>query len=446
MPSTFVRFRVLGLMCGLAMITYLDRALNGPAQKDVMEAVGHKEADYFFLLVAFQIAYALFEIPTGWLGDKYGPRSTLIRVVVFWSFFLGLMALAGLPLFGTQFSIGFWGLVVIQFLFGMGEAGAFPNISKALYNWFPASQRAFVQGSVWFSSRFMGGLTVFFWTLLTVGLGLNWRIVVGLFAGLGVLWVIAFTIIFRNKPEDHPGCNEAERDLIKQGKKPSGGGHDNVPWRHLFSQKNLWYLCGMYFCMNFGWYFLMYFLPKFMRQSFDIQQGDSLGFKLGIALLTGSPLLLGGVACILGGILSDRYIRRTGDRVWGRKLYGMIGYAGCSLCYVAAILFIDRPYLLIASIALVGFFNDLTMGPAWATAQDIGKRYAAIVSGCMNMIGNLGGALSNFITGYLIKYHTTNGVVSQDGYFICLTMYAVAYAVGVYFWYMTDANKPLAED
>lgn len=447
MAPTLVRYRVLGLMCSLAMITYLDRALNGNAKKPVMEAVGYQEQDYFLLLVAFQLAYAIFEIPTGWLGDTFGPRKTLLRIVLFWSFFLGLMALAGLPLFGTGISIGFWALVVIQFLFGMGEAGAFPNISKSLYNWFPATQRAFVQGTVWFSSRLMAGLTPFIWIMLTVGLGLDWRLTIGLFASLGLIWAIIFFFIFRNKPSEHPGCNEAERELIQVGKVASSGGHSGVPWKHLFSQPNLWFLCGMYFCQNFGWYFLMYFVPTYMKQSFGIQSGSTVGYQLGVALLAGSPFLLGCIACIAGGILSDRYIRLTGNRAMGRKLFGMLGYGGCCLAYIAAIFSQGHPYILIACLALVGFSNDLTMGPAWATAQDIGKRYAAIISGCMNMIGNLGSALSIYFTGLIIRHHTSaDGTVANQGYILCMTMYAIAYAVGVGFWYLLDANKPLAED
>lgn len=450
MTATLVRYRVLGLMSALAMITYLDRALNGSIKKPVMESVGYEEKDYFLLLVAFQLAYALFEIPSGWLGDTQGTRKTLLRIVLFWSFFLGLMALAGLPLFGTSISIGFWSLVFIQFLFGMGEAGAFPNISKALYYWFPASERAFVQGTVWFSSRMMGGLTPFIWILLTVYFRLDWRVTIAACAGLGIVWVTLFVLYFRNKPEEEPACNEAERSLIRAGKNFSSGGHDNVPWKHLFTQSNLWFLCGMYFCTNFGWYFLMYFLPTYMKQSFGINKSTdvSTGYQLGVALLTGAPFFLGGIACIWGGILSDRFIRRTGNRTLGRKLFGMLGYAGCCLAYIAAIFNHSNPFVLIGCLAMVGFFSDLTLGPAWATAQDIGKRYAAIVSGCMNMIGNLGAAISNYVTGLIIASHTHTETKEVDtrGYIICMSMYAVAYGIGVIFWYLTDANKPLADD
>ena len=204
----------------------------------------------------------------------------------------------------------------------------------------------------------------------------------------------------------------------------------------------------MYFCTNFGWYFLMYFLPKQMQQSFGINKDSSTGYQLGVALLTGAPFFLGGIACIWGGVLSDRFIRRTGNLALGRKLFGMLGYAGSCLAYIIAIFNFDSPYILIACLAMVGFFSDLTLGPAWATAQDIGKRYAAIVSGCMNMIGNLGGALSNYLTGVIIASYTNHATkdVDSTGYIICMTMYAISYAVGVVFWYLTDANKPLAED
>jgi MFS family permease len=438
---------VLALMCSLAMITYLDRALNGvqDAKQQVMSAVGMTVSDHFYLLVAFQIAYALFEVPAGWLGDVYGPRGTLLRIVLWWSFCIGLMALAGVPLFGGTVAIGFWGLVVIQFFFGMGEAGAFPNIAKALYSWFPASQRAFVQGAVWFSSRIMGGLTPFLWVLLVSVGGMSWRIAIVVFAGFGLVWCAAFYWYYRNKPQEHPGTNEAERQLIEQGKTPRTSAYEGVPWGRLLRQKNLWYLCGMYLCQNFGWYFLMFFLPGYMEKVFDITKDNSAASKLGVALLTGAPLLLGSLACLWGGAFSDAFIRRTGDRTWGRRLVGMVGYGLCSLAYIAAVFVQGSPYLLILCIALVGFFNDLTLGAAWATAQDVGRRYAAIVAGFMNMIGNLGGALGNYLTGAILRHYRSAGL-EDDGYVICLTMYAVAYGIGVVFWYLTDANKPLAED
>src|SRR5687767_12429236 len=141
---TNVRYSMLFMLCLLAMITYLDRAMYGSAKGDMMAAVGRPVEDFFWVLVAFQLAYALFEVPTGWLGDRFGPRATLIRLVLWWSLFVGLTPTVGLifpttvEVMGNVFYMAFGMLILMEFLFGMGEAGAFPNISRAAYNWFPA--------------------------------------------------------------------------------------------------------------------------------------------------------------------------------------------------------------------------------------------------------------------------------------------------------------------
>src|SRR3954470_20773838 len=171
---TRTRYAILALLCVLAMITYMDRAANGSAKKAIMADLNkqqvsagekpYQEEDFFIVLMAFQIAYAVFEVPSGWLGDTKGPRSTLLRVVLWWTLFVALTGFVGTSLLGVY--LGFTALIVIQFMFGVGEAGAFPNIAKALYNWFPASQRGFAKSIIWMSARFMGGLTPLVWVLL----------------------------------------------------------------------------------------------------------------------------------------------------------------------------------------------------------------------------------------------------------------------------------------
>src|SRR5262249_41618573 len=157
---TRVRYGVLGFACSLSMITYLDRAAFGVAADPIIQALGMRSiADLTLAIAAFNLAYAAFEVPTGWLGDVYGPRKTLIRIVLWWSFFVGLTGMAGLPVASGLVLINFTGLVVVRFLFGVGEAGAYPNITRALHNWFPVTERGFAQGMVWMSGRLMGGLT-----------------------------------------------------------------------------------------------------------------------------------------------------------------------------------------------------------------------------------------------------------------------------------------------
>jgi MFS transporter, ACS family, glucarate transporter len=437
---TRIRYSILALLCFLAMITYLDRAMYGSAKDDIMASVGREPADFYYLLIAFQIAYAIFEVPTGWMGDRFGPRSTLLRIVLWWSFCIGLTGIAGLSIPGLDVvAIGFSVLILVQFLFGMGEAGAFPNITRSLYNWFPLTQRGSAQGTIWLSARFMGGLTPLTWVVLTRFIGLGWRQVLALFAGIAAAWCLVFYLWFRNHPEEHSFTNAAERDLINTGRTPHTG-HAGVPWGKILSSSNLWFICGMYFVTNFCWYFMMFFLPGVLKGQFKEMNATDDG-KLLVALIAGSPLLIGMFGCILGGILTDRYVRRTGDRKWGRRAYGMLGYGMAGVCYLLATLFIDNFWAFAACVMMMGFFNDLIMSSAWATCQDVGGRYAAIVAGCMNMIGNLGGALTNFITGRVLKSYEND---NATGITIMFTLYAIVYGVGVLLWLCIDATKPIA--
>jgi MFS transporter, ACS family, glucarate transporter len=444
-----VRYVVLIMLCLLAMITYMDRAANGSAKKAIMEDLNasgssYTEEDFFWVLIAFQLAYAIFEIPSGWLGDTRGPRSTLLRVVLWWSGFVALTGFVGTDYLGVY--LGFTALIIIQFLFGVGEAGAFPNIAKALYNWFPASQRGFAKSIVWMAARYMGGFTPLVWVLLTDKelASFTWREAMWLFAAIAFAWCVMFFLFFRNKPGQHPAVNEAERKLIDEGRYESKG-PVQVPWGKLIRSRNMWAICCMYVVTNYCWYFLMYFLPRTMQTEFESWNATT-GGKLLLAILAGSPLLIGMFGCLLGGILSDRYIRRTGDLKWGRRLFGMIGYGGAGICYFAAagvkIADPDNLFLFATFIILMGFMNDLIMAPAWAVCQDIGRDYAATVSGAMNMFGNLVGAVSTLlVTGLIMKHYP-----APNNIFICFTMYGIVYFLGVGLWLLIDPTKPITGD
>src|SRR5262249_19619165 len=161
--------------------------------------------------------------------------------------------------------------------------------------------------------------------------------------------------------------------------------HSGVPWLKLLTNLNLWTLCLMYFCAAYGWYFNITWLPKYLHSQFGVTE-DSWGF-LAVSFMTGAPLLFGSVACLAGGLLTDAFIKRTGNRKWGRRLFGVVGHGICALCYFAAIA-APNAWVFVLFIALAAFWNDMTMGSAWASCLDIGKRYSGIVSGCMNTIGN----------------------------------------------------------
>ena len=474
LPPTRVRYSVLTLLCFLAMITYMDRAANGSAKTAIMTELNgdlpegvekYKTEDFFIVLMAFQIAYAIFEVPSGWLGDTRGPRSTLLRVVLWWSAFVFLTGFTGMTLPGGIY-VGFGALVAIQFLFGVGEAGAFPNISKSVYNWFPATARGFAKSAVWMSARLMGGLTPFVWVVLTAwqygGIhkpddafgGLDWRQAMWLFAALAAVWCAVFYFMFTNKPGENPRVNEQELALINAGRLKTVG-PVRVPWGALLRSRNLWAICFMYVVTNFCWYFLMYNHPGAMKKQFPEWDATPAG-RIQLALLSGAPLLIGMFGCYLGGVLSDRYIKRTGDLKWGRRIYGMLGYSLAGLCYLLAIagkvIAPDNLWAYAIPLMLMGFCNDLIMAPAWAVCQDVGREYAATVSGTMNMFGNLVGAVTGiFVTGMILKAHTVNAgtkeeMVLNSGYVVCFAIYAVVYFLGVGLWLLIDASKPIQAD
>lgn len=457
---TRVRYGVLAFVCVLSMITYLDRVSFAQAAKDLTEVLHlNSVADLKWAFTAFAFAYAVFEIPTGWLGDVFGPRRTLIRIVIWWSFFTGLTGLIGLSFGSNSLSVGlwFWVLVAIRFLFGVGEAGAYPNITRALHNWLPFTERGFGQGMVWMSGRLMGGLTPLLWGVLVVFGGLTWRNVFWIFAAIGLIWCIAFSLWFRNRPEEKPDVNAAELEMIAKGRTDRAAGHANVPWAKLFSSWNLWALCLMYFCAAYGWYFNITYLPRFLEQEHNLKTDNMLG-----RLYMGGPLWLGAVACLTGGVLTDLFIRRTGNRKWGRRLFGIVGHSLCAVFYLAC-LFTPTAFTFFAAISLAAFCNDLTMGSAWSVCQDIGKRYAAIVAGCMNTIGNLGGAVAGYVTGAILEYSlnahaATVGVPVKDltpaenaagllpGYHVNFVTFAIVYVIAALLWLCIDSTKPVIPD
>src|SRR5262245_2962883 len=457
-PPTQVRYGVLSFVCSLSMITYLDRVCFGVAASAIIADLAiRNEAGLKFAYTAFAFAYAAFEIPSGWLGDVYGPRRTLIRIVLWWSLFTALTGTVGLEVAGVTLG-GLGVMVVVRFLFGMGEAGAYPNITRALHNWFPLAQRGMAQGAVWMSGRLMGGLTPLVWVFLVERPGLSWRTAFWIFGAIGVVWCVAFSTWFRNRPEEKPEVNEAERELIREGTAGSTeAAHAGVPWGRLVRSKNLWALCLMYFCMAYGWYFNITYLPRYLEKQHGVQRSDPIG-----AIYKGGPLILGAAGCILGGYMTDGYIRRTGNRKWGRRVFGVVGHTLCGLCYLACLVTPTAATFALA-ISMAAFFNDLAMGSAWATCQDIGRRYAAIVAGAMNTVGNLGGAVAGWVTGWILEYYLDAYAAAQGttvealdaaqkkagllpGYHLNFIVFAVVYFVAVLFWLRVDSTKPVVPD
>src|SRR5262249_53893280 len=183
----------------------------------------------------------------------------------------------------------------------------------------------------------------------------HWRPSFWLFGVLGVAWCVVFWWWFRDRPEQQPSVNAGELALIHGDEGPPEAAHARVPWGRLLSNGNLWVLCLMYFCAAYGWYFNITWLPKYLKSQFGLPSGDKWSAEFWyFSLLAGAPLLLGSLACLGGGLLTDAFIRRTGNRKWGRRLFGVVGHGVCALCYFLSI-YAANVWLFVLAIALAAF-------------------------------------------------------------------------------------------
>jgi MFS family permease len=415
-------------------------------------------ADLKWAFTAFAIAYALFEIPSGWLGDVWGPRGTLLRIVVWWSVFTALTGVVGLKV-GPYVLGGLGTLVALRFLFGAGEAGAFPNITRALHNWFPVEQAATAQGWIWMSGRLMGGLTPLVWMLLVAGTAwtpalITWRWAFALFGLIGVVWCVLFAWFFRDRPGNHPWLNEAERLEIERGRDTRAAPHGGLPIGALLRSANLWLICTMYFCMTYGWYFHVTYLPAYLEERFSLDPQSVVG-----ALYKGAPLWLGAVSCLVGGVVVDAVIRRTGDRRRARRSVGMVFQSLCALGWMAAIV-APNLHAFTLAISLAALSNDMTLASAWATCQDIGGRYTAVTAACMNTVGAIGAAVAGWTIGTIIELSLAARATALEvaieklptsdkhsavmaGFDYNFMSFAAAYALAALCWRFIDPEKPI---
>jgi MFS transporter, ACS family, glucarate transporter len=449
------RGEVLGFACSLSMITYLDRACFGMAAAYIVKDLGLKEvSDLKWVLTAFSLAYALFEIPSGWLGDAFGPRRTLIRIVIGWSVFTAMTGLVGLKIGAITFG-GLGLLTIIRFLFGVGEAGAYPNLARVVANWFPSEDRGRAKGWIWMSGRLMGGATPLIWTVLVAGTVwtpplVNWRGAFILFGALGILWVLVFRLRF----QDHPPEKRAE--LAKKALEGPVVAH-KLPWGLILTNKSTWFLGMMYACASFSWYFNINYYPNFLKVEYGIEDKSLVG-----AILKGLPLLLGGLGCLVGGYWTDQLVRRLPHRRWARRIPAMFAHAFSGVCYLVA-LQASSGWTAALAISMAAFANDLMMGSAWASCQDIGRKHTAVVAGWMNMLGNLGGALSGWAVGSILESTRSAHAVAEnvapellsdaaqkvaqsEGYHYALISFVVVSFVAVFLWLPINADRSLEKE
>lgn len=417
MSSTPTRARhvVAAFAISLAVITYLDRVAIAVAATIISTDLGLSKIQMGWVLGVFAWAYALFEIPGGWLGDRIGSRRVLMRIVIWWSLFTA----------ATGWAWSFVSLLVIRTLFGAGEAGAFPNLTRVLTTWLPVKERERAQANLWLATRVSGAFTPVLVALLIGAIG--WRRTFEVCGIVGVIWAFFFYRWYRDRPSEHPAVNQAELAMLPPAK-DTDIAHEGVPWGVIFSTPSVWLLSIQYMCLAYGWWFYINWLPTYLRES----RGTTITMG---ALLAGLPLLLGGAGCLVSAAAIPRLARRFSSVALARRIIAVIGFVGASICIII-FTGIQDPRLAMVVLGFAGFFNDFVMPAAWAGTMDVGGRYAGTVSGAMNMMGSIAGASSVTLVGYLLTWTSGNWT---------LTFYlsATIYMLGAICWLFLDSHTPV---
>lgn len=422
-PPSRARNGVLLFASALAVITYVDRVCISQAAPMIQQELGLDKIQMGYAFTAFGIAYALFEIPGGWLGDRIGPRSVLMRVVSLWSLFT----------IATGWAWNLASLVVFRFFFGAGEAGCFPNITKAFTMWFPKSERVRAQGLLWLSARWGGAFTPLLvgWLLAVggegrAGCGLHYKWVFGFFGVLGMVWAIAFHRWFRDRPADHPSVNAGELSQI--GECTPLGDH-SMPWGQLFASRTVWMLWLQYLFMSYAWYFYITWFPTYLKEQFvlltDMQR----------ALLACVPLFCGGIGSFLSGALSAKMDLWLGSIAKTRRILGVAGMTSAGLLLLLSLQF-SQPVLSVMAVGLASLMSDLSLPASWGACMDVGGKHTGALSGSMNMAGQIGGAIAPMAVPLVLA-------ATGNQWSVNITLFALAYFLGAFCWLFVNSDHRL---
>jgi len=416
-PPTHVRYWVIVFAVALAVVTYIDRVLISQAAPEITRDLGLTREQMGSVFSAFALAYALFEIPGGYLGDRMGPRRVLMRIVIWWSFFTA----------ATGWAWNFVSMLITRFMFGAGEAGCFPNLTKSFTTWLPPEERVRAQGILWMSARWGGAFTP---PLAAAVMNLiSWRHAFELFGALGVVWAILFFIWYRDNPRDNKSVNPAELRMIEENQHLSS--HGSIPWRKFVRSKQVWLLCGQYFCLSYGWYFYITWLPTYLREARHLTMTNG-------AMLAVLPLFLGGCGSFFCGMVYPAVNRWTGDVGKSRRVMACLGFAGATGFLILSSYLQDATWAMVA-MGMASFSNDLVMPGAWAACMDVGGKYAGTLSGTMNMMGNLAGYVSPKAIAYILSN-------SNDNWNLTFYVSAAVYFAGIFFWLGLDPVTPMEQE
>jgi len=380
-----VRYRLIGLTFALSMLLYVDRVAISTARGPITSELGLSDTQFGWVLSAFALGYALFQTPGGLLADRYGARLALTSVVGLWSVFTALTGLAR----------GYVPLLLYRFLFGAGEAGAYPTCARAFYNWLPVDERGLAQG-INFSGARIGAafaLPAVAWLVGAAG----WRMSFYLLGGAGVVYAALWWWWFRDLPDEHGSVSPAERTLIaeRRGAVSKEVAASPLRFSALAGSENVWIAMGQYFASNFTFFFCLTWLFPYLQRTYGLQAMQA-------GLLSAAPLLGGAVGNWVGGTVVDGLYRRGRWRL-SRQLPAVVGFVLAAAGLLGS-LAAEQMFAKVLLLTVAVFGADLTLPPSWAFCIDIGRNHAGAVSGTMNMAGNVGSFITSLAFPYLLVW------------------------------------------
>ena len=374
------RHRVLALLFLLSIVTYLDRVAIGLASGRIQAELGLSPGQWGWVLGVFALSYAAFEIPSGAMGDRIGPRKVLTRIVIWWSIFTSY----------TGAVSTFFGLLVSRFLFGAGEAGAYPNSSSSISRWFPTEERGRAHGFVWMASRLGGALAP--WLIIPIQIAYGWRMSFYILGVIGVIWAIVWYVWYRDTPAEKPGVTEQERAEIGAVVTRA---HHGIDWGVALRSSNLWTIMLMYHFYCWGAFFYLSWLPTYLNKGRGFSERE-------LMVVNTLPFVAGIFGNLFGGWLSDRLTKRYGLKI-GRLTVGASGLALSAVCMLGTALTADR--IMAVAFLTAGYgFMDCMLPVSWSLCLDVGRKYAGTITGAMNMAGQIGSFLSSTLFGYAVGW------------------------------------------
>jgi ACS family glucarate transporter-like MFS transporter len=413
-----VRFVLVFSTFLLTVLLYIDRASISAAKVDICSDLGFIMTDFGWIMAVFTLGYALFQTPSGKLADTKGTRGVIASIVAIWSLLTAIT--------GTAWN--YTSMLIIRFLFGAGEAGAFPALSKVVYNWYPIRERGIIQGINFSGSRIGAAfaMPVVAWMISEIG----WRATFLIFGAFGILYGLLWYLLFRNRPEDAGFIGTDEVEYIKKNRQQaSSGAKDVLSLREIFKSTTMWKTMVQYICSNFTFYFSLTWMYPYIQER----------FQLGVVqagLYTSIPLISGAAGNWLAGILVDM-IYRTGRWKYSRRLPAIIGFA-LSAAGMIMVTQVSSPVMMIFFMSLAVFGADMTLSPSWAFCIDIGKENAGVVSATMNMAGNLGAFVTIIAFPYLFKW-----TASYEPFFIICALLSL---VAILMWSSMNPEKAIIKN